>query len=653
MIARKWLFQFLFFIVLFLTVIAYAPGLSGDFVFDDEVNIIKNDRLAITGLTADQLIQAAFSSNSGILKRPLSMLTFAFNFYMHGFSPYFFKLTNVAIHLLSGLGIFFLTYLLLGAYQARVQTVLSNTHIRWISLGVMAIWLLHPLNLTSVLYVVQRMASLAGLFTIWGLVFYVWGRSCLDDQGGLGRGLIFVGLFLFGGLAVLSKENGVLLPLYILVIEFTIFGLKTDKQNTRLFLKGFFSLLVIIPVIIIIAYFLIYPEWLMTGYRMRDFNLSERLMTEARVTWFYLRLIVIPDISAMGLHHDDIAISRGLLDPVSTLPALLGIASMMGIGVVARERTPILSFGLLFFLGGHFLESTILPLEIAHEHRNYLPMYGVLMMGIFFLLNPVYKSPRIGLRATAVIMLIGLFAFNLSQRATYWGNERIRSLIEVTNHPNSSSANYQMGRIFSALMNGSADNKDQYYAEAHRYFESSSKLDRNDTSAFFAIVVLNNDFGIAVEPGMLDELKRRLRNAPFAAASASWLDTLVRCQSEKRCRLPDQEVASILQSGLDNPTLFGIAQATSLTAASNFMANQIHNYENAMRLSYQAVEAAPRELQYRLNLIGLLIAVKKFDEARQQIILIRHLDKLGAYTQKINEREKALVSRQANVVDAQ
>lgn len=111
---------------------------------------------------------------------------------------------------------------------------------------------------------------------------------------------------------------------------------------------------------------------LLAGYSARS-SLTERPLTEGRVVIFYLYLIVCPHLESFGIYHDDIAISTSLTTPPTTIFALLTLGALVVAAWRMRESRPIVSFGIAWFLVGHLLESTILPLEIAHEHRNYLP----------------------------------------------------------------------------------------------------------------------------------------------------------------------------------------------------------------------------------------------------------------------------------------
>jgi hypothetical protein len=375
-------------LALTVTFLVYKPGMSGTFIFDDIPNIVNNADIAIQNIQPDTLRRAAFSSSSGPLLRPLSMLSFAANYLATEFDPYYFKMTNLVIHLINGVGIFLFSSLLLAIYRKRFEPGLSAWHVLSVSLAVSAAWLLHPFNLTSVLYIVQRMTSLSALFCIWGLVFFVWGRTRLTE-GKNGILPILISLFVFTPLAALSKETGALMPAFMLIIEITLFNFQTEKPSARRFLIGFFAVTVALPALAALAFLATHPTWLQAGYQGRNFTLPERVMTEARVLWFYLHQIVLPNVAEMGLFHDDIVNSQGLLTPVTTLLSIMGIALLLAVSWFARKKAPLITFGILFFLLGHVLESSVVPLEITHEHRNYLPMFGIVFVIFFYLLYPL------------------------------------------------------------------------------------------------------------------------------------------------------------------------------------------------------------------------------------------------------------------------
>ncbi len=281
------------------------------------------------------------------------MFSFALNHIATGLDPYYFKLTNLGIHLFTGLSLLLLTVLLLQSYNLRLPSKpIEERQIFVISLAVTAAWLLHPFNLTSVLYIVQRMNSLAALFTVWGIIFYVWGRKRqLTNKHGAAH--ILFGVSVFGTLAAFSKENGLLLPVYLFLIEWLVLGFYAPGRKTRIFLFSFAAITFVLPAMAFIFYFILSPDWWLNGYHSRDFSVTQRLLTEGRVLWFYINMILVPDITRMGLYHDDIQLSDHLLSPYTTLLALIGIASAIIGAVAIRKNAPLLAFGILFFFANH------------------------------------------------------------------------------------------------------------------------------------------------------------------------------------------------------------------------------------------------------------------------------------------------------------
>lgn len=644
---RRFFFIFCLILAFVATFLAYQRGLSGPFLFDDGPNIVHNANLAIHNFNLDSLKQAAYSGFSGPLLRPLSMMSFAANYYATGLNPYYFKLTNLVVHLLNGAGIAILTWLLLSLYRKRFEPGLSVAYAPWLSLAVASAWLLHPFNLTSVLYIVQRMTSLSAFFSIWGLVIFVWGRTKLYE-GKNGMLPILASLLLFTPLAALSKENGVLLPLFMLVAEVSLFTFHAEKPSARRFLIGVYTLSVAIPAAIALSYLTAHPDWLLAGYKTRDFSLLERLMTETRVLWFYIWQILLPSTAHMGLYHDDIVISRGLFQPISTILSLIGMLALLGLSFIIRKKAPIITFGVLFFLSGHALESTVWPLEIAHEHRNYLPMFGILLILFFYLLYPLRYLNNLRLRQTVAVLLIGLFTFNTFSRASSWANPYSLFQAEVKHHPDSALANGEMGAIYSKIASPDPSGMENYYISSRQYFERAAILDRNDTKALFGLIFLSANRGKTVEPGWLQELTHRLEDAPYAAISSDKLLTLTRCQLQGSCKLSNIEFKNLLQAALRNPTLAGPNRAKVLYAHSSYLINVERDYDAALNVMHEMVQAVPQEVEYRFAMINFLTTLRRFGEAKEQLAILKRQDTLQDHSAEIKLQEQILSGQDNN-----
>lgn len=626
-----------------IAILVYLPGLSGGFEFDDDVNIVNNTSLAITQLDFDHIWGASLSGISGPLGRPIAMLSFALNYYLTGFDPYYFKLTNLAIHLFNGVAIFVLTHLIFKALQKCCQSTLTAYHGFWISLIISIGWLLHPINLTSVLYTVQRMTSLSTLFTLGGLIFYLWGRLDLCD-GGRGMGRIILGVLVFAPLSILSKEIGALMPLFLLVIEWVLFGFRTASGSGRRFLFFLFGLSVAAPALWFLVTVIRQPEWITGGYIGREFTLGERVMTEARILWLYLKIILVPSNAQMGMYHDDVPISHGWLDPSSTWFAFTGIFLLLITGIAVRKRAPIVALGILLFLVGHGLESTIFPLEIAHEHRNYFPAYGILLIVFYYLLYPLQLVESLRLRYAFAIILVALLGISTAARASYWGNVTEHGLIEATYHPNSARASYEAGRTFWALIleSGDAAANERYYSQANYYFTRSSLLQKNNISGVIALVRLNFLMEKPYDPNLISDLKRRLEYEPFAPASGIMLISLSECQMDGVCKMPSSEMRAIFQAAFRNPTLGGQARSVVYAAAAMNALSVDNDPAYAVECAAKAVESNPADLQWRINLANLHAALGQLDAAREQLGIIRNLDKYRAFALQIEQIRDAI-----------
>ena len=636
-------------VALLAAVLAYRPGLHGPFIFDDGLNIVSNQHLRLHDLSPESLTEAAFSIPNGLFRRPLSMLSFAFNFYVDRDtiapfpSAFPFKITNLAIHLLNGIAIFILTRLLVALYRERRQPALPSTYPEWLALAVSAAWLLHPLNLTGVLYVVQRMASLAALFTFIGLIFYLWGRARLYSGQRGGMTAILAGLLAFTPFALLSKENGILLPFFMLAAEAVLFRFETTQPVARRFLIVFFIICAVLPALAIVGYLALHPDWLLGGYIKRDFTLPERLMTEARVVWFYLRLIVLPSTALMGVYHDDIAISHQLFGPVTTLPSALGIFALLGCIWLLRQRQPLVAFGILFFLVGHSLESTFFPLELVHEHRNYLPMFGILLAFFHLLLNPLHAVTTMLPRRALALLLVALFAAGTFSRASAWANPYNLWSAEIEHHPSSTRANTAMGDFYADAITFGPAAKAANYQLARHYYEQATALKSENINGLIGLILLSELHGKPVEKAWLSELTRRLELEAISANTNDRLMSLAICQTKESCPLNADEIDQLLHAPLRNPNVTGRDKALIFSSLTFYFFNITHDHTAALEATRHAIELDPQDLNHRLWLATILIAMHQPEEAREQIALLKQLDPRGMRAKDIAPLEKQLI----------
>lgn len=597
---------------LVLTYIVYLPGLTGPFLLDDQKNIVENEKLRIEHLTIAALTTAALSSDSGFLKRPISMLTFALNHAATGLNPYYFKITNVAIHAFNGIALYFFLALFFEANRSKIPNTITNHALATLSVLIAASWLLHPINLTSILYIVQRMTSLAAFFGLWSLVFYLWGR--INQVNGRSGGLqLFIGIFLLMPLAVFSKENAVLVPLFCLLMEWLCFRFRLANGQFAWSLLLFYMFCVIIPLVIFVFV-------LFTGshYRHQEFTPWERLLTESRVIWFYLRLILLPQLADMSLYHDDFVLSKTIFDPLSTLFATLGILGLFGSAVGLRTRAPIYAFGILFFLLAHASESTIANLELMHEHRNYLPSLGILLIVFYYLLCSLHIRRFLLIRRIlAILFVIGSTGTTLT-RASIWGSEGSFSIYSVTNRPNSPRAHYYAGAYYLRVMRAQPDKQDYYYDLATKHLLQVHKVASANSAGLMSLLLVEHRH----RSQWFKQLKQRLSSHKLTYITAAIFHELGECAKIPECPVSKLEMRELLTAAIRNPQQKPIYKSRLLHKAGLF-AYLRGEIDQAIDFAEQSIATDPSWPDTWRSLILMLIQVGRIQEAEQRILALQ------------------------------
>lgn len=413
------------FLLLLLTVCLYFIGLDSGFYLDDFGNLS-----GLAEVEQHGFLYYIFSGAAGPSGRPLSLLTFALQYPAWPDNPVAFKAVNLALHCANGI--------LVWLISARLIALLEPDRVRrrLFVFFTTALWLLHPLQLSTVLYVVQRMTLLSALFTLAGIWAYLCYRDEVIQRPGPRAYLKFMApVALCLPLSILAKENGILLLLYIIVIEKTLYASRGAAG-----LKNGLLLALALPLFALLAYLLRDLDGLLTSYEFRSFTLPERLLTQPSVLLVYLKHILLPVYGAFGLYHDDFPVSAGLLAPPYTLPAIAALLLLFLAGLGFRKSAPVFGFAALWFLAGHALEASFVNLELYFEHRNYLPLLGVLF-GFNYLLLKFIKRRQYRLSAgLAGLVYCALVMGAFYLEATLWSEPRLQALEWVKNHPASERA---------------------------------------------------------------------------------------------------------------------------------------------------------------------------------------------------------------------
>lgn len=536
-----------------LVLLLYWPGLSGPWLFDDHSNLLENSALDFQPEVADEWRTAALSSDSGPLRRPLAMLGFAANAALgEGLSPLAVKATNLGLHLLGGLLVFGFALSTLRALNPAGG--FAHRH-RWVALLAAALWLLQPLHVSTVLYAVQRMAQLAALGMLAGLWLYVHLRARWAAHGAAPAEVLAGGLWLalLTGVAALGKENGLLLPWLLLAVEVSLFrGRWAGRECPWLARLG--GLLLVLPLLLGAVVLWWAPEFVLGGYAGRDFTVQERLLTQPRLLWQYLYWLVAPAVGEMGLHHDDLPLSTGLLSPWTTAAAIAGWLVWLAVAVWLRRRLPLLLLAVLLYLIGHAMESSIWPLEMVFEHRNYLPSVGVALLLAWGLVNGLARLGPLPAVAVPLALCLVLSGF-LFIRTSTWSEELRLAQVNSVNHPASirarhAVANILLQRFLSPGEHGLAgEERAAHLLEARHLYAENARRDPNDLGSLVMLYQLDSTYFSKRSDARewLAPIRRAIAARPLQVSDYIALRALVRCLGEARCRADDGAAETLIE----------------------------------------------------------------------------------------------------------
>ncbi|GLQ50371.1 hypothetical protein GCM10010872_18200 [Dyella flava] len=553
----------------------YVPGLHGVFLFDDYGSL---PALGETGpinhwATFWRYITSGHADPTG---RSLALLSFLLDAHDWPASPLPFKRTNLLLHLLNGALLALLLRQLgrhLSGHPQENARPHNDTRIEMAALLGAAFWLLHPLFVSTTLYIVQREAILPTTFTLIGLLWWLHGRRTIR-QGYIAQGLIWIiaGLGACTLLALLSKANGILLPAQAMVVEYVLLrnagtattaGVALPTSNVyrrdQVAYRSIMLLFGWLPAAVVAAY-LLYEGW--SGFThgissIRPWTLGQRLLTEPRVLMDYLTLLWLPRPFTPGLFNDQIQASTSLWAPITTLPALCAIAVLIVTSWRLRRRWPAWAAAILFYFVGQSLESSTVALELYFEHRNYLP--AILMFWPLALwlcdVSPLAPQTVEGTRprlvtqsfakpALAALILLGLGVMTHA-RAELWGDSRDQALLWARLNPDSPRAQAYAADVelaggrpslaIAALQPLLAKHPDQLQL-ALSLFDAECQLGQIDTNA---LQVTRLALSTARDPGTL---------------LANWFDRAMDQVAARPCpQLTYDTLGNLLDAALINP----------------------------------------------------------------------------------------------------
>lgn len=578
-------------------------------------------------------MQTIAMHNSGIFGRPIPIVTFILNHHFFGADPIGYKMINLFIHFINTLLVYFLVSMLLHLFNRVNGNRIHDYQIGIIVVLTTIFWAIHPLQVSSVLYVFQRMTLLSTLFSLLALITYVSAKTeSLNDKPP--SIILFVTFPCLLGMAIASKENGILIVAYVALIEFIVFRKHTTDTYNRNYWMLFNLLFIIIPVIVSVSYLITHVDTILEGYKSRDFTLLDRLRTELVVLVFYLKLIITPNVSDMSLYHD--AFPRFKSMDAMVIASGLIIAIMGLCTFIFRKKAPILAFGLGFFIIAHSLESTFIPLELVFEHRNYLALLGIITPCIWYLMVALNKLKSTKVACAVLAIPFILISGQTYSRSTEWSSEIAMNTLAVENHPESLRARTI---LITTLSNHNRHN------EANQLLsETKLKFPKNPALHLLGLAVNCNSGHIVGDA--IQKTKQLLTNENLDQNVPNTINALMSMAAANTCHeLSFDMLAELTNIAVNNPNkvMPNVFIGNLYALDAQLKLSQDYSLGAVESLMY-ALEAVPNHPEILIVLTSQLTQLNRFSEAKNYLSRLKEINKrkFSAYSEAVAHLERSI-----------
>lgn len=571
-------------LIVALTIVAAVlwPGLTGDFIFDDFPAIVHNDLFKVTAWNSTAW-EDIWRWSMRYLQRPLAMATFALNF-ASGAGTWGFKATNLALHLINTVLVMLLALRLLGPglspCTAYKNAAFDSRTCLW-AMSLATAWAIHPLQVSTVLYVVQRMEILGFTFTLLALLAYLSARRRQQaGQRGWPWLLVSLGATIVG---LGAKETVVLVTGYALLLELTILRFETDSVVKTRAWKVFYATGSVLAVLVLALY--VVPHYGTPDYfSYRDFTPMQRELTQLRVLPMYLGWCILPLPRAMHFYYDNYQVSTGWLNPATTLAGGLFLLALVAAAWAVRRKRPLLALGIGWFFIAHALTSAPFSLELVFEHRNYPALFGVLLaLTDLIWLATRNAHPRLP-AVVATIFLVAMSFFTLL-RASTWGNPLLLATTLVQDNPMSPRASLGLARYYMGMAGD--DPKSPMFARGIRELERGAALPKSSPLAEQGLLMTAAAAGLPQRPEWWNSLIHKLQERPLGSQELQTLQELGAAAINDGLALDPQLLSeaylTVLQRSPGNATLH-VQYADVATTVLHDRSQAIKHLETAVEL---------------------------------------------------------------------
>lgn len=615
-------------LLLLLPFAVFVPGLGGGFLFDDYPNLVSDSHWRLTALTLEGLREALGNGFSGFGGRPLALLSFALDHLRAGPDPAALKLTNIAMHALNTVLVFLLVRTLVEVISSREGATVTRDTL--FAACVAAFWSLHPLQVSTALYIVQRMEIGATTGILLACLAYLQGRSRQID--GQRSWTWFTGAVLATLVGLGFKESAILAPVFIAAIEVCMLRFAGPSRAARwlkLLFTGAAVTACLVFAFVVVPYFTA-PE----RYAFREFDFQQRLLTQGPVLVHYLGQILLPIPDRLVFYYDNFPLSRGLLAPAWTLAAWTILATLAALSLLCRTRYPLASLGTAWFFVGHLLTSNVVPLEIAFEHRNYLALLGVLLVlaeASARATNRLHLDARITIVAVVLAATVVLTTLQVKT----WAEPMRLATALASRNIESARASYALGRQLFELSHD--DTQSPSWSLARHEFLHAARLGARSPLPEQALIIMHARDGTPLPDDIWPRLQGKFAEHALTPESEGALWQLANCRQLEQCPLDAQGLFETFIVSLErNPDS---ARLHSMYAT--FAYTVLQDSDLGIAMMREAIALAPTDAQFKANLARMIVCMPQHEDEWERLVSSVGLaNRRGTYAEDLNEIER-------------
>lgn len=436
------------FLILIITLVSFYPSLKNNFVnLDDNLYVTENKAIRSVSLVNLKNISTSFFITH---YQPLTIFSYLLEYHFFKLNPFHYHLTNLLLHLLNCLLVFWLIYLISGKI--------------WVSCLTALLFGIHPMQVESVAWISERKNVLYAFFFLSAMISYLY---YLGKERNLKYYFFCLGLFL---LALLSKSMSMTLPLVLLVLDY----FASRKINRTVFVEK-------IPFFVLSLIFGWVALWgghlSKVFYYKCSYGLFAKLMGSSSDIIFYLHKLFLP--TRLSLLYAYVEIESNPF----CLYSFMGLVILLLAVIFSSRYTKKIILGSSLFLVMVFPAVRFLPMEETLVADRYIYLASI---GLFYLFAQgcswLYKKEikyysfiRMVLVA-ALISLVIFLSFFTWKRTHVWKDSLSLWNNVLENYPDNTSAYNNRGVFF--LENGQYD---KAYADFARAIKIKNRYPDNPT----------------------------------------------------------------------------------------------------------------------------------------------------------------------------